>query len=52
MSLAETMMSAGREVLWAGQGVKVKEAPTSADAIRLAGLDWKNVLLEWKNVAG
>ena len=41
MSLAETMMSAGREVLWAGQGVKVKEAPTSADAIRLAGLDWK-----------
>ncbi len=41
MSLAETMMSAGREVLWAGQGVKVKEAPTSKEAIRLAGLDWK-----------
>jgi phage/plasmid-like protein (TIGR03299 family) len=25
---------------WHGLGVEVKEAPTSADAIRLAGLDW------------
>lgn len=31
----------GRYTPWHGQGVKVKEAPTSADALRLAGLDWK-----------
>lgn len=31
----------GRHTPWHGQGVKVKEAPTSADALRLAGLDWK-----------
>ena len=29
-----------RETPWHGQGVRVEEAPTSADAIRLAGLDW------------
>lgn len=32
-----------REQPWHGQGVRVEEAPTSADAIRLAGLDWKVV---------
>lgn len=30
----------GRFVPWHGLGVPVEEAPTSADAIRLAGLDW------------
>ena len=29
-----------RETPWHGQGVRVEEAPSSADAIRLAGLDW------------
>lgn len=29
-----------RETPWHGQGIKVEEAPTSEDAIRLAGLDW------------
>ncbi|MCR2047169.1 DUF932 domain-containing protein [Acetatifactor muris] len=35
----ETMFSV-REKPWHGLGIIVKEAPTSADAIRLAGLDW------------
>ena len=35
----ETMMYT-REKPWHGLGTKVMEAPTSADAIRLAGLDW------------
>ena len=35
----ETMFSV-REKPWHGLGAVVKEAPTSADAIRLAGLDW------------
>lgn len=30
-----------RNVPWHGLGVSVKEAPTSADAIKLAGLDWE-----------
>ena len=30
-----------REKPWHGLGVYVEEAPTSADALRLAGLDWK-----------
>lgn len=30
-----------RETPWHGQGVRVEEAPTSEEAIRLAGLDWK-----------
>ena len=30
-----------RETPWHGQGVRVEEAPSSTDAIRLAGLDWK-----------
>ena len=29
-----------REVPWHGLGTRVEEAPTSADALRLAGLDW------------
>jgi len=44
----ETMMYT-RTVPWHGLGTKVDEAPTSADALRLAGLDWtvdqKNIQL-------
>ena len=36
----ETMMYV-RETPWHGLGTKVDEAPTSADALRLAGLDWE-----------
>lgn len=32
-----------REKPWHGLGVRVEEAPTSADALRLAGLDWEVV---------
>ena len=39
-ALIETMMSV-REKPWHGLGVIVEDAPTSADALRLAGLDWK-----------
>ncbi len=35
----ETMMYV-RETPWHGLGTRVEEAPTSADALRLAGLDW------------
>ena len=38
----ETMFSV-REKPWHGLGIIVKEAPTSVDAIRLAGLDWSVV---------
>ena len=38
----ESMFSV-REKPWHGLGTIVKEAPTSADAIRLAGLDWSVV---------
>ena len=30
----------GKKVLWYGLGTPVNEAPTSEDAIRLAGIDW------------
>ena len=47
-ALVETMMYT-RTVPWHGLGTKVDEAPTSADALRLAGLDWtvdqKNIQL-------
>ena len=36
----ETMMYV-REKPWHGLGVRVEEAPNSAEAIRLAGLDWE-----------
>lgn len=39
-ALVEKMFSV-REVPWHGQGLIVENAPTSADAIRLAGLDWE-----------
>lgn len=29
-----------RETPWHGLGIKVQEAPTSKDALILAGLDW------------
>jgi phage/plasmid-like protein (TIGR03299 family) len=38
----ETMFSV-RETPWHGLGTIVQEAPTSADALRLAGLDWEVV---------
>ena len=38
-ALVETMMYV-RETPWHGLGTKVDEAPTSADALRLAQLDW------------
>ena len=45
-ALVETMMY-NRTVPWHGLGTKVDEAPTSADALRLAGLDWR---VEQKNI--
>lgn len=45
-ALVETMMY-NRTVPWHGLGSKVDEAPTSADALRLAGLDWT---VEQKNI--
>lgn len=34
-----------REKPWHGLGVEVKEAPTSKDALIMAGLDWQVVQL-------
>lgn len=42
----ETMMYV-REKPWHGLGVEVAEAPTSADALRLAGLNWE---VQQKNI--
>lgn len=36
----ETMMYVGRKAPWHGLGTSVLEAPTSKDALKLAGLDW------------
>lgn len=41
----ETMMYVG-ETPWHGQGVKIIEAPTSEDAIKYSGLDWRVVQKE------
>ncbi len=41
-ALVETMFSV-REKPWHGLGTIVEEAPTSADALKLAGLDWEVV---------
>lgn len=41
-ALVENMFSV-RETPWHKQGIIVQDAPTSADAIKLAGLDWKVV---------
>ena len=38
-SKLDTMMYV-REKPWHGLGTRVEDAPTSADALRLAGLDW------------
>lgn len=42
-SLVENMFYTGRNVPWHGLGTQVENAPSSADAIRLGGLDWKVV---------
>ena len=47
----ETMFSV-REKPWHGLGVVVMEAPTSADALRLAGLDWNVVQKDIMTVDG
>ena len=36
----ETMFST-REKVWHGLGVIVQDAPSSKDALRIAGLDWR-----------
>ena len=41
MSAAVESMFYTREKPWHGLGVRVEEAPTSTDALRLAGLDWE-----------
>ena len=45
-ALVESMVYT-REKPWHGLGTKVEEAPTSSDALRLAGLDWR---VEQKNI--
>lgn len=40
----DQMFSAGGIRPWHGLGIIVQEAPTSADALRLANLDWKVVM--------
>lgn len=52
----ESLFYAGREVPWHGLGKAVSEAPTSADAIRLAGLDWtvspQDVYTDGRKISG
>lgn len=45
-ALVESMVYT-KEKPWHGLGTKVEDAPTSADALRLAGLDWR---VEQKNI--
>ena len=40
-AMVEMMFSAGREKVWHNLGIRVPEAVSSEEAIRLAGLDWK-----------
>ena len=55
MSAAVETMMYTREKPWHGLGTMVEEAPNSADALRLAGLDWtveqKPVFMEGSNIA-
>lgn len=37
----ETMFYTGRETPWHGLGTSVETAPSSREALMLAGLDWK-----------
>lgn len=39
-ALVETMFSV-REMPWHGQGIIIEDAPTSEEAIKIAGLDWE-----------
>jgi phage/plasmid-like protein (TIGR03299 family) len=39
-AMVEMMFSAGREKVWHNLGIRVPEAVSSEEAIRLAGLDW------------
>ena len=41
MAAAVETMFYTREKPWHGLGTRVEEAPASADALRLAGLDWQ-----------
>ena len=56
MSAAVETMMYVREKPWHGLGTMVAEAPTSADALRLAGLDWQvnsePISVSGKEVAG
>lgn len=51
MALVETGMFVGAVPPWVGQGIDVKEAQSSAEAIKLSGLDWE-VLSKNIQVAG
>ena len=41
MSNIESGLYVGAQSLWGGLGTKCEEAPTSKEALKLAGLDWK-----------
>ena len=51
VALVETLFSV-REVPWHGIGTIVEEAPTSRDAIQLAGLDWNVISNSVYDAAG
>lgn len=52
MTTVDSMMYVGRTTPWAGLGNCVSEAPTSSDAIRLAGLDWSVYQMDLKTDSG